>query len=135
MKRSLGLTILLAGLISVAYAATVLQTFTARPDADRVVVEWQTGTEQGLVRFDIERASRGSDKFEVVGTKNSQGSYTFYQFDDTNVMGKSAADNTYQYRLHMINTDGSTAYSKVINVSQGFSSVKRTWGQIKEMFR
>ncbi len=43
--------------------------------------------------------------------------------------------NTYYYRLKIIFNNGTHQYTDEINVAHSTSSVRKTWGMIKEMMR
>jgi hypothetical protein len=44
-------------------------------------------------------------------------------------------NNQLQYRLKLVRPDKSFTYSNSVSVTHSVSSIKRTWGMIKEMFR
>jgi len=61
-----------------------------------------------------------------------KGNNSFYEFVDQTAFKTTAS--VYQYRIRIVAQDGTT-YSKVMVVSHNVSSVKRTWGSLKAMFR
>ncbi|HET7153126.1 MAG TPA: hypothetical protein VFJ29_05115 [Candidatus Kapabacteria bacterium] len=99
-------------------------------------MEWKTGAEQNVSKFDIERAPANSQQFTYIGTVQAKGSYTFYSYvDETGFQKALTADGVYQYRIKIYNTDGSFKYSQTTSIEHSTSGIRRTWGQIKEMFR
>ena len=118
-------------------AETTIDFFGAKGSGDKVTVEWKTGIEQGVTKFDIERSPFGSQQFASVGTVNAKGNYAYYSFVDESGFGKvvKVLAGLYQYRLKIYNANGSFTYSSPTAVEHSVSSVRRTWGQIKEMFR
>jgi hypothetical protein len=140
MKLRLSISLLLLTILAlpaIIRAETSIDFFGARGTGDKVTVEWKTGVEQAITKFDVERAPFGSQQFEKVGTVNAKGNYTYYSFVDESGFGKTVKVLTglYQYRLKIYNLNGSFSYSNTTTVEHSVSSVRRTWGQIKEMFR
>lgn len=127
----------LLALPRIVSAETTIDFFGAKSSGDKVTIEWKTGTEQAVAKFDVERAPYGSQQFEHVGTVQAKGSYTYYSYIDESGFQKKIATlaGLFQYRLKIYAADGSISYSKVTTVEHSVSSVRRTWGQIKEMFR
>ena len=82
--------------------------FTCSINGSSVHLRWSTATETNLGYFEIER-SRNNSSFLKVGRINSSGSSTSlkqYFFSDDNL-----AEGKYQYRLKMIDDDGTSKYS------------------------
>jgi hypothetical protein len=120
----------------VVVADTTIDFFAAKSSGDRVTVEWKTGAEQGIAKYEVERSPFGIETFELVGSVKAKGSYSYYSFVDESGFGKgSVAAALYQYRLRLWNADGTSSVTKPTVVEHSVSSVRRTWGQIKEMFR
>ncbi len=133
-------------LLSLLFCGTVLAAeysidfFTTKADGNNVVVEWRCSTEKSVVRYEIERSTDGQN-FRLVNTVDSRGAYQLYRYVDSDVLMKSgegqpkvSAGSTY-YRLKIIGSDNSTSYSSLSTVVHNVSSVRRTWGMIKEMFK
>jgi Secretion system C-terminal sorting domain len=90
-----------------------LSSFTSNANGRSVNLIWVTQTEKNSNKFDVQRElvnsewiTLGSVKAAVLSNSPKQYSYT----DNKLLSGK------YQYRLKMIDNDGSFAYSKVIEV-------------------
>ena len=140
MKRYslFSLAVLVLALPGIVAAGTTIDFFGAKSSGDKVTVEWKTGAEQAVTKYEIERAAYGTQQFERVGTMQAKGSYAYYSFIDETGFQKGTPvtlAGLYQYRLKIMGSDGSVSYSKVTTVEHSVSSVRRTWGQIKEMFR
>lgn len=117
-------------------AGTSIDFFAAKSNGDQVTIEWKSDVEQNVTKFDIERAPAGSQQFTYLGTVQAKGSYTNYSYTDESGLQKQlSAQGVYQYRLKIYSSDGSFTYSQIATVEFSPSSVRRTWGQIKEMFR
>lgn len=122
--------LLLAGIL---YAATEIQYFTAKSEPDAILLEWKTGTEDNLNRFEVERAASDPNNFVQIGTVNAIGSNSYYFYRDE--MNTNAMSPIYYYRLKLVNTNGQYTYSNTITVTHIISGVRSTWGSIKAIFR
>ncbi len=89
----------------------VLTDFTGEAEAGGNRVDWFTETERDFSHYLVEK-SRDGRRFESLQRVDGQGlpHYT--------VMDKAAFPVTY-YRLHMVDLDGSAAYSAVIRIARG----------------
>ena len=115
------------------WAGADILEFSAEPDGESaVLLTWRTGVEVSLTVFQVQRSSNGNT-FYTIGNVNPTGSYSEYQYLDTNLLKQSV--KTYYYRLKMIDTSGAVTYSEVRDVTLTFSGIQETWGSIKAMFR
>ncbi|MHC1737811.1 MAG: choice-of-anchor J domain-containing protein [Ignavibacteriaceae bacterium] len=92
-----------------------LTSFTATSQDNRVNLSWSTATESNSREFQIERKS--GNNWTVIGSVEAAGTSTSvmtYNFTDKNV-----TSGKLNYRLKMVDTDGSFSYSKEINVEMG----------------
>ena len=119
--------------IGVLFAATDLQYFTARSDSDAILLEWKTGAEDNLSRFEIERSASEPNNFIHIGTVSAIGNNSYYYYRDEVTMNSSAP--LYYYRLKLIDNNGGHVYSNTITVTHIISGVRSTWGSIKAIFR
>lgn len=127
-----------ASLATVVAADIAFDYLTARSNGKDIRVEWKTTREDDVTKFEVERSLAGQNDFRSVGTLVARGSGTSYSFVDENAMvnGKSSTVSAtlYSYRIRSVG-QSTSALSQTINVSHTVSSVRRTWGMIKEMFR
>lgn len=126
-----GIFLLLA--IGIIYASTDIQYFTAKNEPDAILLEWKTGSEDNLNRFEIERAASDPNNFVQVGTVSAIGSNSYYYFKDE--LSLAMSPPLYYYRLKLVNNNGSYVYSNTITVTHIISGVRSTWGSIKAIFR
>jgi len=129
------LTLLLAVLllwVSYALAGAVLREFKAKSTNGDVELEWTTGEERDVVRFEIQRMAGVNGEYVKIGEVTPTGSNSTYKFVDRSAY--KINDSLYKYRLAIVSSDG-TAYSQELTVLHSVSGVKRTWGSIKAMFR
>ena len=137
MKKPLKISSIVLSLLiitGILYAATELQFFTAKNESDSILLEWKTGTEDNLNRFEIERSASEPNNYVTVGTINSIGNNSYYYFRD-NVGLSSPTTPIYYYRLKLVDNNGNHVYSQTMTVTHVISSVRDTWGSIKAIFR
>jgi hypothetical protein len=126
-----GLLLLLV--VGVTYAVTELQYFTAKSETDAILLEWKTGSEDNLNRFEVERSASEPNNFIHIGSVSAIGSNSYYYYRDEMAMHFSAP--IYYYRLKLVDNNGNYVYSNTITVTHIISGVRSTWGSIKAIFR
>ncbi|MCF8260990.1 MAG: hypothetical protein K9J12_09465 [Melioribacteraceae bacterium] len=131
MKKVLSI-ILLCSLVGTLYSGVLLSFFHARSDGSNIILEWQTSQEEAIKEFVVER-SASDNPFVEVDEIVPKGNDSFYSFTDKSAY--KTADVLYTYRLKIVDMDNSISYSSEISVAHNVSSVKRTWGSIKALFR
>jgi hypothetical protein len=129
------ITMLLAVLLLAgsAISGAFLEYFNGRSDGDNIVLEWKTRSESSLLRYEIQRKAGSSGDFVSLATVAPRGSNSQYSYIDRSAYKDS--ESIYVYRLRIVESSGPASYSNEITVSHSVSSVKRTWGSIKAMFR
>jgi hypothetical protein len=117
------------------FAGFYLDRFTAKSENGNVIIEWKTGEESSVSRFEIERKSGSNNEFILIASINPKGNNSEYQYIDRSAY--KTTDAIYTYRLKIIDKNPSISpiYSNSISVNHKVSSVKSTWGSIKSMFR
>ncbi|KXK41128.1 MAG: Bacillopeptidase F [Chlorobi bacterium OLB5] len=137
MKKPLKITSIACLLVLLAagilYAATELQYFTGKNESDSILLEWKTGTEDNLNRFEIERSASEPNNYVNIGSVTAIGSNSYYYFRDNASAMNSVP--VYYYRLKLVDNNGNYVYSQTITVTHVISSVRDTWGSIKAIFR
>ena len=78
---------------------------------------------------------RGADRNNMVeiATIKPKGSNSDYKFTDENAY--KSTESFYVYRLKIVDSNLQESFSHIVSVSHYPSSVKRTWGSIKALFR
>ena len=127
------LTLIVTSLL--LFGAVYIERFTVKSDSSNITIEWKTGNEGSLDKFELERATGNSDNFLLILTVNARGNNSEYQFVDRTAY--KIEDAVYIYRLKMVDKNPANApvYTNSISVTHKVSSVKSTWGSIKSMFR
>ncbi len=131
--------ILGAGLL---YAAdSILSSFTAKSNGEEIRVEWSSMEESNLLHYELER-SNGDDAFKRIATEKAKGNPSHYKYIDDEALAKNQGNddspmskNLYSYRLKIVYQNKKPEYSDKVYVVHEISSINRTWGMIKEMFR
>ena len=126
------LSLVLTGLL---FAATELQYFTGKNDADSILLEWKTGNEDNLNHFEIERSASEPNNYVNVGSVTAIGSNSYYYFRDNTTFGNPPMAPIFYYRLKLVDNNNGYVYSQTITVTHVISSVRDTWGSIKAIFR
>ena len=102
------------------------------------MLDWQSGNEGAVKSYEIERAAE-DNVFRYVATVSAKGSNHTYRYTDEEAFGKGDQERVqstyFTYRLKLVHGDNTVTYSTTAGVSHSVSTVKRTWGMIKEMFR
>jgi hypothetical protein len=122
--------------VSTAFAATLpikSGTLQARSDGNNVTIQWGTTDESGVKEFGIERRPVSGNDFVLVSTIAPKGSNSYYEYVDQSAF--KTMGTVYQYRIRIVDMNSGVTYSDPISVSHNVSSVKRTWGSLKAMFR
>ena len=142
MKRLLIGAIAVIALTSMIYAMNVISSFTASSANEMIDVKWTTNSENNIKEFEVERSLNPNSGFIKIHTEKAEGNPSNYKYTDKTAYKEVAkslpelqGENTYYYRLKIVSTDGSNQYSDAINVAHSSSSVRKTWGMIKEMMR
>lgn len=129
MKRALFL--LFSVVFVMAIAGSVVEYFTAQSQNDNIIIRWKTSDETGVQKFILER-SINQLEFTKLAEINPKGNNSIYEYIDASAFKQT--DNIYAYRLQVVTNNGSF-YVGPITVLHKVSSMKRTWGSIKAMFR
>lgn len=130
MKKALFL--ISAFVFTLAISGTIVEYFIAQSRNDNVIVQWKTSDETGVQKFVLERSVGQSNEFLKLAEITPKGNNSIYEYVDASAFKQN--DNIYLYRLQVVTSSGSF-YVGPITVLHKVSSVKRTWGSIKAMFR
>lgn len=119
-------------LTDVAVSQGIFTSFTAGAESDFVVLEWISGPETGLDKYQVERSFDGLDFFPIADVYGT-GSNSTYVYEDHDIYKSSM--RTYYYRVRAVMTDGTFSFSSVQSVTIPISGIQQTWGSIKALFR
>ena len=138
-KRIIYIAIVLTASLTVIAGQNLLDYLRASSDGDNITVEWKSIDENKVDYYSIERS--GSDQsFSEIDTKKAKGYPTTYKYIDQSAFkidggSKTLSKSVFYYRIVIHKTDNSTLTSDIVSVTHNMSSIHRTWGMLKEMFR
>ena len=136
MRKSwLYILLFCGGLASVLSAGAIVSEFRAEPSRNKVTLKWLAEAEINLKGFEIERGISKTDlqKIDFLDAKGHTTSKTEYTYEDNTVF--KAESRVYYYRLKIVDKDGASTNTNVIEVNPIISGARATWGSIKAMFR
>ena len=116
----------------ITFAGSDILKLSARSQSGNVVVAWQASNETNLKSYIVERKNVNGSFNAVSGEITPQSSKN-YEFVDQDLY--KTTGTLYVYRLKIVDNDNSISYSWEVAVPHNVSSVKRTWGSIKALFR
>jgi hypothetical protein len=131
MKKTY-LTIFILTFVTLVFAGATLEFFRGKSENDKVILEWKSREEVSVKEYVIERKALNSE-YIPIGSIQPKGNNSYYNFIDETAF--KALGSVYYYRLKIVDLNGSISYSNEISILHSVSSVKRTWGSIKAMFR
>jgi predicted small secreted protein len=144
MKKTVLLLIGIIAVTAIALSAeSIIYNFSASSDNQVVTLNWKTNDESNITGFDIERSVTMNGGYSKVDNVKGKGKPGSYEFIDRTVYkegtGKSSAslqkDDEYYYRIKIIKSNSTYDYTDPINVIHKTSTIRKTWGMIKEMMR
>jgi len=106
-------------------------TLSAYSNGTNIIVRWVSENEAGVRGYAIERKAGMDGPFITLTVEPlfCKGNNEAYEFIDQSAF--RTTDNLYQYKITALGT-GAVYY---VTVNHSVSSVRRTWGSIKAMFR
>ena len=130
-------TFLLLGLLAgSALAVSPLKegSVSAESDGSTIVIRWVSEDESRVSMFELERKAGLYGQFFLLAPVTPKGNNSPYEYADDTAF-RIGAESLYEYRIKVVFSDGSSVYSEEVTVLHAVSSVRRTWGSIKAMFR
>lgn len=136
VKRALSTSALAFLLLNTTSIATgdVFSFVKAVSQGEEIVVQWRTSSESGIENFEVERRSQEVTEFRLLGRVDAKGSQSIYTYVDNGAFFKPDAGKQFTYRLRAVGSSFEQ-YSPTVTIVHEVSSVKRSWGMIKELFR
>jgi hypothetical protein len=128
---------LIVSLVCLAGDVTI-SNLKATTNSDAVNIEWQTTAEDGVLRFEVQRLTASG--FKTIEPVSAKGKPSFYKYTDSDSFTKDAASlqdqNKATYRLKVVYTSSQVpTYTDEVFAIRNVSSIKRTLGMLKEMFK
>ena len=139
MQLSLKRTLWLFGLLAltctgIMTAGVIKGQPSAKSDGSSVTIHWDSDDETGVVGYEIARKVGWDGQYVILmPSYKGKGSNQPYDFVDETAFRTSAT--FYKYRIVALYANGARSDPYETGVSHTVSSVRRTWGSIKAMFR
>lgn len=132
------LSVLVFGLLllaTVAFAGVLRDgTFSAVSNGNNITLHWISDDESGVVHYELERKAGINGQFLTLAPVVLHGNNFVYEYVDDSAF--RITESVYQYQLKVVFANGSApVYYGPITVRHDVSSVRKTWGSIKAMFR
>ena len=110
--------------------ALTLDYFNASPDGADVLVAWEMTNQEGVTNFKIFRKIEGEPSYKFLShvAPEADGSYTYLDY----TIYKDTPKNI-NYKLQV--NQGAEVHTFIVTITHNPTSVQRTWGSIKAMFR
>ena len=102
-----------------------------RPDGSDVLVSFEVPSESGITNFKIWRKVGQRDKLHFPSTTFPRPAHSQYQYLDYTIFKDEAKNITYKLQVYQ----NGAVYTYYTNILHNPTSVQRTWGSIKAMFR
>lgn len=137
MKRIL--FIILLPLLLLASDAN-FEFFSAKSNGEEITLEWKMQDEANINYFQVEKKMDDVNDYRPIGAKiKAKGDNQIYRYTDEDYFFKQQvqlqSDNIQAYRVKVFMKNNDIAFSNTTYVTHNVSSVRKTWGMLKEMFR
>ena len=109
-----------------------LNFFRAGFEGTDVKIEWDLASENSVTGFEVSRKLPNESTFRRINGLSNNGS-KYYKFIDTDLRNTPNRVGTITYKLHVSSSTGDAAFTTTF--ANNPSSVERSWGSIKSMFR
>ena len=110
---------------------TQVTTFKLTPNGADILLEWEMKNEEGVSEFQVYRKINNEPTLTFVANLMVNGSLK-YKFLDDDIFKQSG--RIIQYELHVIK-DGEILKFASLPLAHTPTSIQRTWGSIKSLFR
>jgi len=119
--------------ISLNAGATIAEPgLTARSSSGNVLVTWQTLQESNVQHFVVQRKTQNGP-YADIGIMLPEKDQYYEYVDET---AYKTAGTIYLYRIAIVDNNGNVTHTNEVTVlHDNISSVKKTWGSIKALFR
>lgn len=129
LKLIIGIT----AIVSMTFAGATLSGFSGYEEDARIIIQWNTITEDQVAGFELQRSTDGRTFLEI-GFLHAQGEGSGYTFIDDSIIAK-VSGREYFYRLKIRDINGDSELTEMISIQTNISSVNHTWGSLKALFK
>lgn len=142
-SKKIYILLMLVFAFTIVYAnSKIVSSFTADSNTESVTVKWTSISENNIKSYIVERSVNNNQTFRNISTIQAKGYASDYIYKDQNVYKHSSKElpelqnqNEYYYRLKIVTNDNKTTYTEQVRIIPKTSTVKKTWGMLKEMMR
>lgn len=131
MKKTI-LPLLIITFATSLIANAVIERMSANSQQNKIILQWVTSSEENINTFVIERSTEIDKHFKSIGELKARGPGFEYRFEDDKL---GITNSIFYYRLKIVNNDNTIQYTDVVRAIPNISSISRTWGSIKALFR
>jgi hypothetical protein len=107
-----------------------LNFFHASPNGADVIVAWEVPSEAGITDFRLWRKMNDETQYVLLDQVNPTGALT-YRYQDYTVFKDEAKTISYKLQVYQ----NGAVFTYYTDITHNPTSVQRTWGSIKAMFR
>lgn len=132
MKTTLFTIALLCLVCTTVFGFVVMRNFSVTDIGSEIRLDWEVVSENGIQEFQIWRKSTSNPNYIKIHTLTPNGNKV-YSYSDVNIFRVSQTQGTYTYMLRIMETGHSTDFTQ--DVAHNPTSIQRTWGSIKSMFK
>jgi hypothetical protein len=132
MKRLLAISLALLLPLAASTSAVIKGSLTATSNNSAIQVRWSSDDDTGVSGYEIARRAGYDGAFIVLAIAPVSADRSYLFIDET---AFRVTDSYYQYRITPVYADGRVSEPYFVTVTHSVSSVRRTWGSIKAMFR
>jgi hypothetical protein len=133
-KQYISTGVFLAFIFLVSYQAqaqqVLLNFFNLNPNGADILLEWEVQDETDIAEYRLFRKFQEDPTFTFVGSLTPNGSKR-YQYLDDDIFKSTSRVLVYELQVVKDNQ----VYRFTVNLSHNPSSIQRTWGSIKSMFK
>jgi hypothetical protein len=134
MRNSIVLLLFVLAWIGLAGTARAqnltLNYFHASPNGSDVVVAWEVPSEAGITDFRLSRKMNDETQYAILSNVAPTGSLD-YSYQDYTVFKDEAKTISYKLQVYQ----NGAVFTYYTDITHNPTSVQRTWGSIKAMFR
>lgn len=114
--------------------------FTAKSNGEQITLEWKLVNEDNVDFYQVEKKLKEGNIYRPIGSRiRAVGNSNIYRYTDEDFFFKNnvelQSDNIQAYRIRVILKNNDLRFSNTTYVTHNVSSVRKTWGMLKEMFR
>ncbi|MCK5074826.1 MAG: hypothetical protein KAR38_00555 [Calditrichia bacterium] len=117
------------------FADDIIREWSADPQSNSVLIQFQTANEDGVKSFVIQRSIGDSNNFEDIKEIAAVGYPNDYSYQDEVVWFQKVTTTVVYYKIAILKSNGDIIYTNSLMVMPNVNEIVKTWGSIKLLFR